>query len=369
MKAEFLVGGKAFIHQLSCDIAHAKERIYVQSMTFEMDAAGTQLMTALSTASAPDQRLIVDSYSQWVINDRFMFWPLRYFRSLALRDEYRRTLSLIKSPPSGILAKLINPLGFLGIRYPFRNHKKCIVIDQDVIYLGGINFSDHNFAWYDFMLRIQDTALCSEITKDFLFTWQHQNQSKKVSLAIADLYFLNGIASCDLIVDILSKISAAQQSITVLSAYLSPPFLEPLLAASRQGISVTLVFPWENNKPIFNAMIQGACADSAIRLTFCDGMHHLKAILIDDTTLITGSCNFDFISYCFEQETVMVTSDPDVISQFEMVVLRPVLAKIISTKWRSGRIQSKVAYTFVKMLSYVLTKIVLGLSRPKSATH
>ena len=314
-------------------------------------------MDAFTSASAPDRRLMVDSYSQWVINDRFMGLPFRWFRSRTLREEHRRTLALIHSPPPGVLARFINPLGFLGIRYPFRNHKKCVAIDHDIIYIGGINFSDHNFAWHDFMLRIQDVALCTEITEDFLSTWNHHNQSKKVSISHTDLYFLNGIQSRELVSDIISKICAAQHSITVLSAYLSPPFLKPLLEASRRGVTVTIVFPWENNKPMFNLMIQGACEGSAVLLKFCRGMHHLKAMIIDDSKLIIGSCNFDFISYCFEQETVMVTSDLEVVSQFKTSILVPILANVVATKWCSGVVKPKAVYAFVRALSYLLIKI------------
>lgn len=45
-----------------------------------------------------------------------------------------------------------NPLGFLLWNYPPRNHKKIVVIDNTV-YVGGLNFSDHNFSWHDMMVR------------------------------------------------------------------------------------------------------------------------------------------------------------------------------------------------------------------------
>ena len=52
-----------------------------------------------------------------------------------------------------------NPFGFSPRGWLTRNHKKLIVIDDRITYIGGINFSEHNAAWHDMMLRIDDVAV------------------------------------------------------------------------------------------------------------------------------------------------------------------------------------------------------------------
>ena len=47
-----------------------------------------------------------------------------------------------------------------------RNHKKIFVID-DVGYIGGINISDHNFAWLDFNIAVTDRDTVEALVADF----------------------------------------------------------------------------------------------------------------------------------------------------------------------------------------------------------
>jgi len=64
--------------------------------------------------------------------------------------------------------------------------------------------------------------------------------------------------------------------------------------AVSRGIPVTVVTPRENNKKPIKEYILWEAARSA--LTFASiarGMTHMKAMLIDETYLIVGSCNFD----------------------------------------------------------------------------
>ena len=53
------------------------------------------------------------------------------------------------------------------------NHKKTILIDDQICYMGGINLCDHNFFWHDLMFRFADSGICQFFKKDFLQTWKN----------------------------------------------------------------------------------------------------------------------------------------------------------------------------------------------------
>ncbi len=59
-------------------------------------------------------------------------------------------------------------------------------------------------------------------------------------------------------------------------------------------------------------------------------MSHLKAMLIDDTYLIAGSSNFDYLSYRLYQEIVGIFTDARVIKEFRERVMLPDLANSIA---------------------------------------
>ena len=77
--------------------------------------------------------------------------PATLARSGARRFALARALS-----DDGVTVHWTNPVGVLFLEFVARNHKKSVVIDDRIVYLGGINVCDHNFAWHDIMLRIED---------------------------------------------------------------------------------------------------------------------------------------------------------------------------------------------------------------------
>jgi len=83
-----------------------------------------------------------------------------------------------------------------------------------------------------------------------------------------------------------------------------------------------VVTPEKNNKRPLQEYIHWEAARSGFDLRlYQKGMTHLKAMLIDDRYLIIGSCNFDYFSYRFEQETIAVISDKQVIAEFRKRVI------------------------------------------------
>ena len=76
------------------------------------------------------------------------------------------------------------------------------------------------------------------------------------------------------------------------------------------------------NKSIFKKYLNQELRKGYFELLhYQNGMSHLKAILIDEQILIMGSSNFDFVSYHFEQEVVLVSKDKTMLREFEEKVL------------------------------------------------
>eukprot|EP00179_Madagascaria_erythrocladioides_P023850 CAMPEP_0198358008 /NCGR_PEP_ID=MMETSP1450-20131203/129033_1 /TAXON_ID=753684 ORGANISM="Madagascaria erythrocladiodes, Strain CCMP3234" /NCGR_SAMPLE_ID=MMETSP1450 /ASSEMBLY_ACC=CAM_ASM_001115 /LENGTH=111 /DNA_ID=CAMNT_0044064703 /DNA_START=27 /DNA_END=359 /DNA_ORIENTATION=- len=110
----------------------------------------------MKASPAEDKRLLIDSYSKLVINDHFIP-SLKYLRDGDFRSEVKNTKRLVEEArENGIAVTFTNPLGWMALKYPLRNHKKMVILDSEVSFLGGINFSDHNFAWHDMMVQLSD---------------------------------------------------------------------------------------------------------------------------------------------------------------------------------------------------------------------
>jgi len=319
---ELLVDSTAFWDRLQADIAGASRRVYVQTLSFEGDRIGCMLADSMTASPAADKRIIVDYYTKYVLSDKFRYSP-RNWLDRELKEEHRATTRMVAGlNADGTQVKFVNPVGPLFVRMPARNHKKIIVVDDTIGYIGGINFSDHNFLWHDMMLRIESPGVAEFLAEDFLSSWQGRRYSGQLSLEDIELYSFDGRSNRDGFEPILNLIRSAESSIYVQSPYLSSPFTGAMRHAADRGASITVVSPDKNNKkPLRDYIHWESCRSGFDLRLYRDGMTHLKAMLIDDTYLIVGSSNFDKFSYCFEEETLAVISERQIIKDFKSRII------------------------------------------------
>lgn len=322
---ELLVGADAFWRRASADCASASRRVLVQAMTFEGDAAGQTVARTIGASPAADRRVLVDAYSRVVVSDRWVGWPKAWLpaelrREVSATDAMFRTLGA-----AGAAVRMTNPLAPLMTNYPARNHKKLLVAD-DVAYVGGINFSDHNFAWRDFMLRLEDREAADFLAADFEATWSGKPVASSRRLEGLRLLCLDGRTNERFFHEVSDLLAAARREIVILSAYLTFPFTAPLAAAARRGVTVKLVTPWINNKPLVRDYLLDFAARRGFDVHLLPDMSHLKGILVDGERLVVGSCNFDFVGLAAEEELVAVVESPRLIEDFQRRIIDPALA-------------------------------------------
>ena len=109
-------------------------------------------------------RLTVDHYSDVVLSD---FHPLLVHRLPEMRQERVRTHALFdRLRDHSVGVRRTAPPGALGRYLLFRDHKKLVILDDRVAFVGGINVSDHNFGWHDLMVRIEG-PLVADLAADY----------------------------------------------------------------------------------------------------------------------------------------------------------------------------------------------------------
>ena len=303
MKIRTLVDFEAFWTSLSEDIRAAKQYAFVETFSFEGDRIGKMLADLLGASAANDRRVLVDSFAKIVLSDRFLYSPANLVDA-NLRLEAKETRQLhLSLRHAGVAIKHGNPFGLSPRRCLRRNHKKLIVIDDRVAYIGGMNFSEHNAAWHDMMLRIEDDDAAAFLRDDFLASWEGKSRAVSKSFAGIDLHTLDGRSNASFFGKVLQLIDDAQASIFVESPYITFPFYDHLREARRRGVSVTIVTPRRNNWSYFADYARWESTRCGIDLRLYDqGMSHLKAMLVDDRHLIVGHQGLSALkSRCLEE--------------------------------------------------------------------
>ncbi len=330
---ELLIGPDAFWRRLEPEIVAATDRVLVQAMTFEGDATGRKVAAAVAASRAADRRVLVDRFTRFVVSDRFVFTP-RNLVDAGVRAEVRETRRMFAGlAADGVGVRWTNPAGLLLWRFPLRNHKKLVVVD-DAVYVGGINFSDHNFAWHDMMVRIDDPAAARFFARDFDATFEGRPVAAEAELGDVSAYSLDGRHNAQGFAPILARIESAAASIRVVSPYLTFPFTDALAAAARRGVAVEILTPRDNNKPTIQHSLLRDAAKYGFAVFLQPGMQHLKAMVIDDRELIAGSSNFDFVSYAAQEEFVVAIRQPAAVQAFLDQVVKPGRAQ--AAQWVPG---------------------------------
>ncbi len=312
------------------DLHCARDSALVQTYSFEGDTVGTALTTSLLASSARDRRLLVDSYTRINQSDRWIHQPSTLFDA-DFRRKIRCTRTLVRRlQEGGCGVRFGFPIGFLGRTLLRRDHKKMILFDDRISYIGGVNFAEHNFAWHDLMVRIEDEDVARFLRRDFMRSWENRSAPAVGIFPHLDLelYTTSGPRSPETFQILLDRIDAARSSIDVISPYLGPPFVGALGRAARRGVRVRIVTPQIHNiRFIQRYMLAEADRHGFEIWMYPDRMLHMKCMLIDDETLVTGSCNFDLLSYHgFLAEVIGIFRAPEVVQQFRERVLKPDLA-------------------------------------------
>lgn len=345
---ELLVDADAFWYRLQTDLQAANHEIMVQMMTFEGDQIGQKVVDAIRTATAPYKQILVDNYTRFIQSDKFVYHP-KYWFDQELKAEVRQTRAMFESlMQDGGQVRFTNPVGPLLIHFVGRSHKKLIVIDKKIAYVGGFNFSDHNFAWHDLMFRLEDPAIVAFLRADFVATWQDESQPSHAHFDDCEFFLLDGRSNEATFANLIELLCSAQKSLHIISPYLTFPFCAALAELPQRGVPVTLLTPEENNKGTVRDYLLWEAHRSGFDIRLYGGMSHMKAALVDDRYLVVGSSNFDFLSYRIEEEVLAVFSNPVVIETFRQQVLEPDLARCRPFDGQASAVRGWLSYGILR---------------------
>jgi cardiolipin synthase len=301
-----------FFEQLTTDVQNAKQSVSIQCMSFEADQVGLKLIELLGSKPTLERILLIDHYSRFVVNDTFLKAPQGWMNKNNASEERKDLDKLLeRAKKLGIRIKFTNPMGFLMHRYPARNHKKMILIDENISYVGGMNFTEHNFLWSDMMIRQENPDINAALNISFK---ADLNQSKpKAIINVNDdvtLYTLNGWKTKEAFGNLINRIKSSKKVIAI-SPYISYPMLDAIASVEDN----TVILPKKNNKPVIR-FVHGLKRYSDINFKYVPGkMLHAKLLILDDRIAVYGSSNFDIVSYFFEKEVFLVHKSDNLIKQ------------------------------------------------------
>jgi len=305
-KISIITDGHHMLDKLLEDIANARNTINIQYFIIKNDLIGRKFIEALTEKAKQgvEVRLLIDAMGG---------------RQLSKRTACIRELM----EAGGQVAFFFPPnFKFLNMKLNYRNHRKIVVIDGEIGYIGGFNIGKEYLGmkkkfgyWRDTHLRVLGGCV-QDINARFLMDWRF---ASKEELVLSEAYYSTIIKAGCTGVQIVSSgpdegksqvkrgymkmITSARKNIYIQTPYFVPDnsILESLKMAAQSGVDVKLMIPcMPDHMFVYWATYAyaGELINSGARVFIYDkGFLHAKTMVVDGQVASIGSANFDVRSF------------------------------------------------------------------------
>lgn len=327
-EVQVLENGEEKFPALKKDLKAAKKTIHIQYYTFKFDHVGYEIVKILMAQATKGVvvRFIYDDYG-----------------SLGIEQQV-----IQKMRSAGIEVNAFSEIRLFAFadRVNYRNHRKIVVIDGKVAYVGGINIADAytndnslgeiKRYWRDTHLRIEGHVV-PYIENIFLNDWNFCAEQKvdikeqlsddfeqldKSNHRLVQVVFSGPDSPHpSILFSMLHAIHAAQNEILITTPYFipNPALVKALKIAVMRGVNVRLLVPEESDAKIVDMAAQSFYYELIIAgveiFKYTKGFVHAKTMVVDGFLSVIGTANFDERSFELNFEVNVFVYDERIADQ------------------------------------------------------
>lgn len=356
---QLLKDGEQTFDRIFEAIETARHHIHLEYYIFADDKIGNKLKKLLikKRNEGVEVRIIVDDVGSWGLSKKF-------FRELH--------------------AKNIEIFPFMEVRFPrftsrvnYRNHRKIIVIDGNIGFIGGINIADRYIEgikelgyWRDTHLQVGGDA-ASTLQVIFAADWYFITKQNlygntyfppltdapgvpvQISASGPD-YSWKSIEQA-----FFAAITSARKRIYIVTPYLMPPpeLKTALKTAALSQVDVRIIIPERSD-----ATLSKWCSFSYVEelleagvrvFLYQKGFIHSKYLLVDDCISSIGTSNFDFRSFETNFEANAFIYQKEFTSELEQHFLSDLQQsrEVKYREWRKRSLRDKIRESLAHIVS------------------
>ncbi len=380
MAAEFLPGnqitllnsGSEYFPSLLADIEAATSEIYLESYIYADDEIGHAVTSALCHAAERGVRVhvLVDGFGSRNFEHDFM--P-RLLAAGAYVMAYRREFARFR----------------LRRHRLRRLHRKLVVIDGRLAFVGGINIADDNNApegmrpSFDYAVRLEGPIL-HQVHHAVRQMWESvswanlKRRFRQARIAPAGYTAVGAQTAAFLIRDnirhrndilhaYVHAIDAAREEILIANAYFLPGFrfAHALYAAARRGVKISVLLQGKTDHQLLRYATQALYANAlaaGIRIfEYEKSFMHAKVAVIDRYWATVGSSNIDPFSLLLAKEANVVVRDDRFAGELHASLTQAIQGgarEMFAEDFTRQPLHSR----FLRWLSYALVRALVGIT-------
>lgn len=301
----------AYLESMLDDISSAGKYIFLEVYKFSGDETGIRFRDALTKKAAEGVKvkLLIDSWGA-LFNETFF-------------DDFARNGGELR-----LFRKIKISFDFFTKNHR-RNHRKMIIIDDHICYLGSANITGYSLQWRESVLRMTG-EIAGIFKKSFLDSYKIYNKyiynkfSYKKTLLHGQFELVQDIPSIyrQQIKTKLEKLIAhAKREVTIETPYFLPGYkLRKVIAqAAHRGVKITVLLPQHSDVRAVDLLrnkYMGFYYENDVRMMFyTPGNLHAKVILVDHEIFGLGSPNVDYRSFRYMHEVMLFGKNTDIVRE------------------------------------------------------
>lgn len=338
----------------------ATNSIHIEFYIINNDKIGNRIKNILITKAKEGVkvRLIFDDVGSWSL-------PKKYINELRDAGVEVFPFMEVKFP---LLTSKVN----------YRNHRKIVVVDGMVAYLGGMNIADRYIEgsrrlgqWHDTLLRIEGEAVHS-LQVIFLLDWYFvtgdivNNRTQYFpEVKVTNYHPLQVVTSgpdsdwAGIMQVFFHAITKATHHIYISSPYFIPneSILTALKTAALSGIDVRIILPGKSDSTVVywsSLSFVSELLEAGIKVyLFQNGFDHSKLLMIDGKFSSVGSANMDIRSFEDNFEVAAIIYDEHITNTLESSFMdNLVKCQIITIEnWNKRSLKSSYKEALARLIS------------------
>lgn len=359
---EIFTDGRSKFESLKRDLRRAEESILLQYYIFLDDSLGQEIADILieKAREGVTVKVIYDHVGSFAAHNRF-------FRRMRDGGVDTHPFFRVTFPQ---LANRIN----------WRNHRKIVVIDRKVGYIGGMNIADRYVdgspdtgSWRDTHFRVRGDIVESLIYS-FVIDWNFLKKTPTLLHMSGRSSGMSGNVGMQLVTSgptekrdnialtFLKAISGARKNIYIQTPYFLPTdtLLSALEAAALSKIDVRVMIPLKSDSVLLRHAAFSYVSkllDVGIKVyLYREGMLHAKVMIVDDTFVTAGSTNFDFRSFENNFECNLLIYDAECNRKMREIFFSDMNCcdRVIQSAWKKRPIYNRVIESVVRLFAPIL---------------
>lgn len=358
---DVFTNGKDMFESMIRDIEKAKETIHIEFYIFQDDTLGRRIRNLLAekVKEGLEVRVIYDHVGCWSVDKKFF---------AGMEKDGIQTRAFLKVHFRA-LANKIN----------YRNHRKIVVIDGRIGYIGGMNIADRYVdgyewgPWRDTQIRILGPGvqgLQSAFSVDWYFTDRTLLKDPKYFPLIPSAGNISvQIATSgpigewkEIMLGIFKAITNAKKYVYIQTPYFLPTegLLLAIQSAALSNVDVRLMLPARADSYLVQVgsfSYIRAMLNAGVKVYFYNtGFLHAKMIAVDDEFCSVGSANMDFRSFEHNFEANAFIYDKSKTRELKNIFLADQhhSSRVSVREWRNRPIRQRALESVVRLFSPML---------------